>query len=543
MRSTRLLALLLLAPLPAQLSGAYTVDPQGSGPRNFTSLNAASSALGRQGISGPVTVTIADGTYTDDWFVSPVPGASATQRVVFRAANRHQVRFESVRAPHSRLTILDFGSQNPVRWIRFEGLRFGRRSGSNAYPFDLYAREHSSDVHVHDCLFEESTIVVLAGQRWEISHCTWAGGLGGYTTRLLDAGAVTIHHCNVHVNSGYGLLLTSRPGAAQSRVYNNAFWGRGRSRGHAHLNLAGAQNVVVEHNTFVLDANSAGAACLRVKGGFARPIEVRHNVFVSLGADCLIEFGERSPYYVLAEDNLHHAPAAAELFRSLSTTGSQGSGIGKDLVSFQQRYGMELGSIQADPRLEDLSTAPWDLRPKADSPAIAKATKTSAFVTDDLDGKPRFQLATLGAYEGAPPVSLQVFGQGCAGSGGKVPKIGSSGDRVYGSKTFRITLSDALGQFGSNAVLALGRSRTNYGGIPLPLALGGGCDLLVSLDLLFFTPLSGGTGPGLGTASINLFLPLDPKLQGLQLHFQWAVADPQAKGIGLAFSDAATLGF
>ncbi len=53
--------------------------------------------------------------------------------------------------------------------------------------------------------------------------------------------------------------------------------------------------------------------------------------------------------------------------------------------------------------------------------------------------------------------------------------------------------------------------------------------------------MSGSSGPGNGRASIKVALPNDPKLKGASVHIQWGVVDPAAKGIGVAFSNAATL--
>ena len=47
------------AQLPAQMSGAYTLDPAGSGARNFKDLGSAVAQLSKLGISGPVTIEMA----------------------------------------------------------------------------------------------------------------------------------------------------------------------------------------------------------------------------------------------------------------------------------------------------------------------------------------------------------------------------------------------------------------------------------------------------------------------------------------------------
>jgi len=68
------------------LSGAYTVDSNGTGANNFTSLSDAVNALSVCGISGPVTMTLAGYTHTGGLSLALIPGASATNTVTFQGA-------------------------------------------------------------------------------------------------------------------------------------------------------------------------------------------------------------------------------------------------------------------------------------------------------------------------------------------------------------------------------------------------------------------------------------------------------------------------
>ena len=49
----------------AQLSGSYTIDPNGTGTNNYTSFSAATSALSTSGVNGAVTFYVKQGTYTE----------------------------------------------------------------------------------------------------------------------------------------------------------------------------------------------------------------------------------------------------------------------------------------------------------------------------------------------------------------------------------------------------------------------------------------------------------------------------------------------
>lgn len=79
---------LTITACPALLAGTYTIDPAGSGANNFTSFTAAVSALNCGGISGPVTFTVAPGTYTEQVALQSVTGASAVNTITFDGVNR-----------------------------------------------------------------------------------------------------------------------------------------------------------------------------------------------------------------------------------------------------------------------------------------------------------------------------------------------------------------------------------------------------------------------------------------------------------------------
>lgn len=117
------------------------------------------------------------------------------------------------------------------------------------------------------------------------------------------------------------------------------------------------------------------------------------------------------------------------------------------------------------------------------------------------------------------------YGQGCAGSGGFTPLSDAVNQPVIGSTNFAIELQEAAPT--TAALFVLGFSNTNYGGLPLPFALGGGCSLLTSVEFQTVSVTTGG-GPGTGMASQPLPIPNLPGLQGMRLYSQWGVVDPAA---------------
>lgn len=65
------------------LSGAYTINPSGTGTSNFKSFGGADSALTSCGVSGPVSFNVSNGVYPEFLFLTAIPGASAANNIIF----------------------------------------------------------------------------------------------------------------------------------------------------------------------------------------------------------------------------------------------------------------------------------------------------------------------------------------------------------------------------------------------------------------------------------------------------------------------------
>ncbi len=73
-----------VTPCVSTLSGNYTIDSNGTGTNNFTSLQSALAAITSCGITGPVTFTLAPYTHLGGLTMSALNGASATNTVTFQ---------------------------------------------------------------------------------------------------------------------------------------------------------------------------------------------------------------------------------------------------------------------------------------------------------------------------------------------------------------------------------------------------------------------------------------------------------------------------
>jgi hypothetical protein len=71
----------------AALSGTYTINPVGAGATNFTSIQEAIDKLSCGGVAGPVVFNIVPGTYTGQYELQNIAGASAMNTITFQSSN------------------------------------------------------------------------------------------------------------------------------------------------------------------------------------------------------------------------------------------------------------------------------------------------------------------------------------------------------------------------------------------------------------------------------------------------------------------------
>ncbi|MEM7203052.1 MAG: sialidase family protein [Planctomycetota bacterium] len=130
------------------------------------------------------------------------------------------------------------------------------------------------------------------------------------------------------------------------------------------------------------------------------------------------------------------------------------------------------------------------------------------------------------------PFGALVYGAGCAGAGGIVPQLSGSGWPLAGA-TWTLDLAGALG--GSFGAVVAGVTSASQVALPF---LGG--TLLVAPSIATAIFLGPPTGPGAGSFSLPLDLPLLPGLVGVNVNFQALLFDPGAAG-GVSMSNAVEL--
>ncbi len=118
------------------MSGTYTINPSGTGSRNFTSFANAVNALQCGGALAPVVFEVANGTYNEQLVFGVIPGANATNRILFRSASSNRTGVILTFAPTSAATnyVVTF---NGTRFVNFEHMTIRNTSTVNGRVFQL----------------------------------------------------------------------------------------------------------------------------------------------------------------------------------------------------------------------------------------------------------------------------------------------------------------------------------------------------------------------------------------------------------------------
>ncbi|MBI1184328.1 DUF5011 domain-containing protein [bacterium] len=187
-----------LGALAAPLSGSYTIGA-GTG-YDYASVVSAASALASQGVSGPVTFTIADGTYSGQASFGKISGASSTNTITFIGKSKNA---DKVKLTNTSSYTLYFSSS---AYVNFEYVTI-TSSYSSSYTIYMY---YSSD-----CSIKHSKLLGTYmgaynyySNRITYDDCYVTGGTYGlyfYNSSSSFGEQNTVLNTQIHNTSSYGL--------------------------------------------------------------------------------------------------------------------------------------------------------------------------------------------------------------------------------------------------------------------------------------------------------------------------------------------------
>lgn len=145
----------VLVTTPGLVSGTFTINSaQPTGGTNFTSFNDAYNYI-KCGINGPVTFNVnpASGPYTEQLIITPVFGASATNKITFNG-NGRQLRFNSTNT-NERAVIKLNGADHFI----FDSLQItATGSATTEYGFTVHLINDADSNTFRKCTIESNAV-------------------------------------------------------------------------------------------------------------------------------------------------------------------------------------------------------------------------------------------------------------------------------------------------------------------------------------------------------------------------------------------------
>jgi hypothetical protein len=198
------------------LNGLYTINPTGSGNRNFTSFTNAVAAMSAVGISGPVTFQVAAATYTEQVTIPVIPGTSATNTITFDGGTGNAAtRIVTYSTPNANDYVMQL---NGADYIRLRNLTIRGTGATNGWALHLtnqadYNEITNCDLELPLTSTSSAHYVVLFGAP------TSATSYGNWANHNL------IQYCNIR-GGYYGMRLngsgsTSTTIGINNRILNN----------------------------------------------------------------------------------------------------------------------------------------------------------------------------------------------------------------------------------------------------------------------------------------------------------------------------------
>ena len=511
--ATCLVAGSLTTVVKGQMSGHFTIDPNSSATTNFKTFSAATKALAGAGVSGPVVIDVASGTYAEAWRIDPITGTSWTNTVTFRSRHRAPGERVRLRPGGTSLLLITTGVNN----VHLEGFVFEAVNGFAA----IDARQGfgtSDDIVIRDCVFANSitpnpqygAIHIYLARRWKILGCQFdVRGTAIYTYSTFE---MLISGNKFHSN---GFPYCLNPWRTTCWIYNNLFTG---SVSYEVVPAwEGWSKIAFCHNTCVIETpghvfgNRGCRSCPWWNS-------ISNNIFVVTGKGSALY---NKPGPMECDNNLFFVESGRIGREGMKYHTSLAS-WSKAMSGYAKRGAHDANSIVGNPRFRGT----WDYHLTPSSPAVGTANPTVGVglpweqVTRDFDGMLRGSAKDIGAFE---LTGWRFYGVGCVGNFNLTPRIDVSGDIARGSKaSIDITWGSAV----ATAMLAVGFQRTAIPFLPPPTVgdpLDETCRLLTAPLFLVFTVTDLN-----GNVSIPLSIPKATPVTGLGIYMQLGILEPLA---------------
>ena len=220
----------------AQLSGTYTIDPKGSGATNYKNFLDAAADLNTNGVTGPVVIKVANGTYKEIFELDSIAGASATNTITFESASGDSSK---VILLYPRGKTSNYMMElNNAAWFTFKQLTFKTTSDTGQYL--VLTTNGCSNIN-----FLNNRFIL-----------TYANGYGIITTIKRDTNILIKN--NLIKYGQYGLSLAAKTLTIENNILDSIY-----SEG---MSVSGVSNIMIRNNTISNLQLGAGMVVGNCKG-------------------------------------------------------------------------------------------------------------------------------------------------------------------------------------------------------------------------------------------------------------------------------------
>ena len=293
----------LVTTLPGITGGNYTVDPSGSGPSNFTTLNAAISAMSTCGIAGPITLNVQQGVHAASLLLTDFPGSSPANKITFNGAPNWTTSIVNVPGGGAVFTL------NGAKNIVLQNLKLVNNSGSV-----IRLTNNADSIRVENNLILSDTTGSAL-----INAIFSYGVLGSPNTMVSDVDYLTIKNniikganCAIALNGvsstnlDQGFLIEGNillkqfssgmnlNGLEDVLIKNNRF-DQSRSPSSMGLNISQTRNVDIEGNTIM--ARNTGLRFESPNFGISAPFPGNRIINNMFKGDFAGMYGQRLRFY------------------------------------------------------------------------------------------------------------------------------------------------------------------------------------------------------------------------------------------------------
>ena len=440
-----LLVLVLTSLSAAQLSGTYTIDPNGSGSRNYTTFSLATAAILGGGVSGPVVFNVTSTTFQEAVNVYAAAGMSSFNTVTFVAPGNPAI----IDANGATMGLTLNGT---CQYYVFDNLEV---KNATQYALNIAGPSPSSSFCTFkNCKFDVPGTTSSQTRSAHLNYCNdmtflnclFAGG--GYTAYSQQINRCMFDGCEFDGKGLASYVIAPFNSNDANNTWQNCFFHDCGPSGHGlYFNWSSYGNHYFHNVIIMKTSNEAvymGSCC-----AWSRCQAWRNNIIVNLGSgSCAIYGYENNSFgggpgldYNDLDYNCYFAPNTTAGTVQLQSN-TQGFAYAGSLSGWQAYFTANKGkplfivpgggstyddnSIEGDPGLISM-TAPYDIHLKGNSICLDAGTTryiagswvtghpSNYTVQTDFEGENRpATLVDIGADEVA--VGLTGSGSGQPGS-------------------------------------------------------------------------------------------------------------------------------